>query len=63
MLEKIELFIALVMLLIAVFCIFNARGIVRNKVENQNINKTVTIVKIIGTFVAIISLLAIYFII
>jgi len=62
MLEKIELFVALVILLIAVFCIFNARGVVKGKLKTENVNKTVMFVKIIGTIVAIISLIAIYFI-
>ncbi|MDO4282070.1 MAG: hypothetical protein Q4D02_00355 [Clostridia bacterium] len=62
MLEKIELLVALVILLVSVFCIFNARGVVKNRVKDDNINKIVTIVKIISTLIAIICLVAIYFI-
>ena len=62
MLEKVVLFIALVMLFIAVFCIFNARGIVKSKVKEDKLNRTVTIVKIVGAIFAINSLIAIYFI-
>lgn len=60
MLENVVVFIALILLLVAVFCIFNARGIVRSKFKNDNINKNVTLVKIVGTIVTIISLVIIY---
>ena len=62
MLEQIGLVISLIMLFIAVFCIFNARGIVKHRVETNNINKVVTIIKIIATIVAICCLLIIYYI-
>jgi len=60
MLENVVVFIALILLLVAVFCIFNARGVVKGKSKNDNINKSVALVKIVGTIVTIISLVIIY---
>lgn len=64
MLKEVVLFIVLVMLFIAIFCIFNARGIVsiKFKKEDVSINDKVKIVKIIGTALLVISLLIIYFV-
>ena len=64
MLKEIVLFVFLVMLLIAIFCIFNARGIVKLKYKKDdiNINEKVKIIKIIGTILLVISLLIIYFV-
>lgn len=63
MLKEVVLFIVLSMLLIAIFCIFNARGIVKLKYKKEeiNINEKVNIVKIIGTILLVLSLLIIYF--
>ncbi len=61
MLKEIEVFVALVVLLIAVLFIFNARMVVRLKMNKDNENIKVTIVKIIGVVLAILSLIANYY--
>ena len=61
MLKEIEVFVALVVLLIAVLFILNARMVVRLKMNKDNENIKVTIVKIIGVVLAILSLIANYY--
>lgn len=54
--ESLIIFIALVMLLIAVLCIYSARGIVRSKVSIENENKVVLGIKVVSFIIVLISL-------
>lgn len=58
MIEKFEIVIALVFLLMSILCVFHARGIVKNRflVKEENLNKAVNIFKII-CFIIIVTLL------
>lgn len=54
--ESLIIFIALVMLLIAVLCIYGARGIVKRKVSIENENKVVLGIKVVSFIIVLISL-------
>lgn len=62
MLKNIGLLVSLLFLILSVVCIFNARGVVGKKCDNEHINQVVKRVKIVGYIVAVLSLIAIYFI-
>lgn len=63
MVENLEILGALIFLFIGIFFIFNARGIVKNKLlkEIKNENKAVYVVKVVGYLATIASLFALYF--
>jgi hypothetical protein len=54
--ESIIEFIALVILLISVICIYGARGIVKSKVNIENENKVVLGLKVVSFVLVLISL-------
>lgn len=54
--ENLIVFIALVILLISVICIYGARGIVRTRVGIENENKVVLGLKVVCFMLVIISL-------
>jgi len=54
--ESLIVFIALVMLLIAVLCIYGARGIVRSRVSIENVNRVVLGIKVVSFIIVLISL-------
>lgn len=60
MLKNVEILIALVLLLIAVMCIYNARWIVKNRFKMFNENRAVDVIKITGYVVSVLALLFIY---
>ena len=61
MLNYIIIVVALVMLIIAVITIFNARVMVKNKTKIKNENNVVSGLKIIGYGLSIVSLVLIYY--
>lgn len=63
MVENLEILGALIFLFIGIFFIFNARGIVKNKLlkKIKNENKAVYVVKVVGYLATIASLFALYF--
>lgn len=61
MLNYIIIVVALVMLIIAVITIFNARVMVKNKIKIKNENNVVSGLKIIGYGLSIVSLVLIYY--
>lgn len=62
MLKEVEILIALVLLLLGILLVFNARVIVRIKMDNGNENIKVNIIKWLGAFLAAIALIFIYYI-
>lgn len=62
MLKDVELFIALIFLLIGVILIFNARYITKSKLESQNENVAVNILKILGYLLCVFSLVFAFYI-
>ncbi len=63
MLKDLEILVVLVILLVAVIGIFQARVFVRKKVEEEKVNKIVTIVKAVLALVIILDLIVLYFVI
>ena len=61
MVKEVEIFVCLFFLLISVLLIFNARLFVRNKMDTSNENVKVIIIKWLGTFVAVFSLIILYY--
>ena len=61
MIVYVELFFALLFLLIGILIVFNARNIVKNKVVKENENKVVDEMKFIGFAISVISLFVIYY--
>lgn len=62
MLKEVEILIALVLWLLAILLVFNARVIVRIKMDNENENIKVNIIKWVGAFLAAVALVFIYYI-
>ncbi|MNI64324.1 hypothetical protein D3C73_1197580 [compost metagenome] len=56
MLKSLSIVFTLLFFLISIICIYNARGIVRNKMNNINENKAVKTVKVLGYVFCILSL-------
>lgn len=54
--DNVIVFVALVILLISVICIYGARGIVKTKVNIENENRVVLGLKIVCFILVIISL-------
>jgi cytochrome c oxidase assembly factor CtaG len=54
--ENLIVFVALIILLIAVLCIYGARGIVRKKVDIENENKVVVGIKVVCYLLVLLSL-------
>ncbi|MNO89633.1 hypothetical protein D3C76_811220 [compost metagenome] len=61
MLTNILITVALVVFLVSIIFIYNARGIVRNKKKLDNENNLVVGLKVIGYLGCILSLLSIYY--
>lgn len=59
--KSLIIFIALVMLLISVTCIYGARGIVKNKVKIEDENKVVLGIKIVCFILSVFSLCILYY--
>jgi ABC-type transport system involved in multi-copper enzyme maturation permease subunit len=54
--ENLIVFVALIILLISVLCIYGARGIVRKKVDIENENKVVVGIKVVCYMLVLLSL-------
>ena len=65
MLKDLEILVTLIFLFIGIFFIFNARGVVKKKVQknNKDENKVVNIVKVIAYIVTVLSLGLMYILI
>ena len=65
MVKNLEILVALIFLFIGIFFIFNARGIVRNKLlkKVKDENRAVYILKVIGYLISVGILLVFYFVI
>lgn len=61
MLNCIILMVALVMLIVAVLAIFNARVMVKSKAKVKNENNVVSGLKVVGYALSIVSLILIYY--
>ena len=61
MVEGLNVFIALIFLLIAIAFIFDARVIVKSKFKSSNENTAVNILKFVGYVMGALSLIAIYY--
>ena len=61
MLKEVEIFASLILLLFSIFIIFNARAIVRSKMDKSNENIKVNIIKGLGVIITIFALVAIYY--
>ncbi len=62
MLKEVEIFASLILLLFSIFIIFNARIIVRSKMDRSNENIKVNIIKVFGVLIAVFALVIIYYI-
>lgn len=62
MLKEVEIFASLILLLFSIFMIFNARTIVRSKMDRSNENIKVNIIKGFGALIAVFALIVIYYI-
>lgn len=62
MFKEIEILVALLFLLLGVLLVFNARVIVRFKMDKRNENIKVNIIKWIGAFVIALALGFLYYI-
>ena len=62
MLKEVEIFASLILLLFSIFIIFNARIIVRSKMDRSNENIKVNIIKGFGVLIAVFALIVIYYI-
>ena len=65
MLKDLEILVALIFLFIGIFFIFNARGVVKKKVQknNKDENKVVNIVKVIAYIISVLALILLYYLI
>ena len=62
MLKEVEIFVVLMFLLIAILLIFNARYLVRSKMDTSNENTKVTVIKVFGAVLVALSLIVLYYI-
>lgn len=58
--RELIIFLALVMLLISVICIYGARGIVKNRINKEEENRVVLGMKITFCVISILSICVIY---
>lgn len=61
MLKDMVIVVALVVFLVSIVCIYNARGIVRNKVKVESENNVVVGLKVVGYILCMFSLFFIYY--
>ena len=61
MIRNVEIIVDLLLLLIAIICIFNARVIAKNKFKEKNENRVVDIIRVISYIVCVGTLFVFYY--
>ena len=62
MLEEIQIIMALVLIIISIVLVFNARNLIKKKTDGKFENTKVLVIKIIGLVICVIGLGILYYI-
>ena len=62
MLEEIQIIMALVLIIISIVLVFNARDLIKKKTDGKFENTKVLVIKIIGLVICVIGLGILYYI-